>query len=204
MRLLKFATRYSEPEPIVTSRVLLRRPESKDFGSWSELRRKSADFLIPLEPSWAKDELTKIAFKSRLRRHEADIAAGKSLPWFLFLRERPEILLGGLTISNIRRGVAETGTLGYWMGEEHAGKGYMKEALLSVCVSLFAQHRLHRIEAATVLENERSQILLRRCGFQQEGVARSYLQINGQWRDHILFARLSSDEISTDSSAKPC
>ena len=157
------------------------------------MRGESANFLRPFEPAWTPDELSKSAFRARLRRQESDISSGRGLPWFVFNRENPDVLMGGLTISNIRRGVAETGTLGYWMGEKFADQGYMKEALLAVCEDVFNVHNLHRIEAATVLENKQSQGLLRRCGFQEEGVARKYLRINGEWRDHILFARLAED-----------
>ena len=200
MRLLNFATRHPEPGRLETRRTVLQRPQPNDFQAWADLRRESADFLQPFEPSWAADELSRSAFRARLRRHEADIASGRGLPWFLFDRHRPDILLGGITISNIRHGVAETGTLGYWMGEEHAGKGLMKEALLAVCGELIEVHHLHRIEAATVLNNERSQALLTRCGFKQEGMARQYLRINGVWRDHNLFARLAEDQLPADSS----
>lgn len=195
MRLLSFASRYPEPSRLETERTLLQRPQMADYQIWANLRRESSEFLKPYEPQWSQDELSKSAFRARLRRQEADIVSGRGLPWFLFDRFNPDILLGGLTISNIRRGVSDTGTLGYWMGEEHAGKGLMKEALLAVCTNLFDVHKLHRIEAATVLENHRSQGLLTSCGFQQEGIARQYLRINGSWRDHILFARLAEDQI---------
>ena len=195
MRLLKFASRYPEPSRLETERTVLQRPLMAHYQAWADLRRRSADFLRPFEPQWTHDELSKSAFRARLRRHEADIVSGRGLPWFLFDSFNPDILLGGLTISNIRRGVSETGTLGYWMGENHAGKGLMREALLAVCEDLFEVQKLHRIEAATVLENQRSQGLLTRCGFQQEGIARQYLRINGAWRDHVLFARLAEDEI---------
>ncbi|MEP1206649.1 MAG: GNAT family protein [Rhizobiaceae bacterium] len=195
MRLLNFASRYPEPARLITKRTILQRPQPQDYTAWAKLRRDSADFLRPFEPAWTADELTRSAFRARLRRQEADIASGRGLPWFIFDRKNPEILFGGLTVSNIRRGVAETGSLGYWMGREFAHQGYMKEAVLAVCDDVFNIHHLHRIEAATVLENEQSQGLLRRCGFQQEGIARRYLRINGEWRDHILFARLAEDQL---------
>ena len=199
MRLLKFASRYHEPDRLETKRTILQRPQAGDYKAWAQLRRESADFLRPFEPTWTADELTKSTFRARLRRQEADIASGRGLPWFLFDRENPEILLGGLTISNIRRGVAETGTLGYWMGRAFADKGLMKEALLRVCDDVFSVHGLHRIEAATIFENQQSQGLLKRCGFREEGTARRYLRINGEWRDHILFARLAEDKLQNKS-----
>jgi len=193
MRLISFASRFPEPAVIETERVLLLRPHIDHYNEWANLRRESADFLRPFEPKWARDELSRSAFRQRLRRQEAEINAGRGLPWFLFMKSCPQTLLGGLTLSNIRHGVAETATLGYWMGAVFAGQGLMKEAVLAVCDCAFQKHRLHRIEAATVLENERSQRLLESCGFHHEGMARAYLKINGAWRDHHLFARLSTD-----------
>ena len=193
MRLLKFTRAYSAPSQLFTERLMLRRPDPQDFEEWAALRAKSADFLKPFEPSWTADELSRSAYRLRMRRQEAEINGGRGLPWFLFGLGNSK-LLGGLTLSNIRHGVAETATLGYWMGEEFAGQGYMREAVDAVCESAFNDHKLHRVEAATVIENERSQRLLLRCGFRQEGIARGYLKICGTWRDHLLFARLGSDK----------
>ena len=193
MRLLNFASRYPEPGRLETPRTILQRPQIADFQAWAELRRESADFLRPFEPAWTHDELTRSAFRSRLRRQEADVASGRGLPWFLFDREDPEILLGGLTISNIRRGVAETGTLGYWMGIHHAGKGHMQKAMPALLRFAFDSLRLERVEAATLPHNERSKHLLIKSGFTEEGYARKYLEINGKREDHLLFSILKSD-----------
>jgi ribosomal-protein-alanine N-acetyltransferase len=195
MRLLNFSPKTVGPAPLEAERIILRRPEMGDFKAWAELRRESASFLKPYEPTWSHDEHSRSAFRMRLRRQDSDINSGRGLPWYVFLRDEPEILVGGLTISNIRRGVSDTGTLGYWMGEKYAGKGYMREALMVVCEHAFSQHSLHRLEAATVMDNERSQQLLVKCGFSQEGVARGYLKINGKWQDHFLFARLVEDAV---------
>ena len=193
MRLLNFASRFPEPSRLETERLVLQRPQASDYQAWANLRHASSDFLRPFEPTWSRDELSRSAFRQRLRRHETDITSGRGLPWFLFDRNRPGTLLGGLTISNIRRGVSDTGTLGYWMGEAYAGNGLMREAVMAVCTEVFNVHGLHRIEAATVLDNKRSQRLLTNCGFQKEGVARGYLKIDGRWCDHFLFARLVED-----------
>lgn len=198
MRLLSFSQRHAEPAVLMTDRLLLRRPEMSDYEAWAQLRGRSATFLKPFEPSWTSDELSRSAYRLRMRRQEADINSGRGLPWFLFDRHGPGALLGGLTLSNIRRGVAQTATLGYWMGEPHAGQGYMREAVTAVCDCAYGEHGLHRVEAATVIENIRSQRLLARCGFEQEGVARGYLKICGEWRDHLLFARLVHDKAEGD------
>jgi len=202
MRLLNFSNAQNTlPDQLLSKRVILRRPRAEHFEQWAQLRADSADFLQPYEPEWTRDELSKSAFRQRLRRHESEIKSGRGMPWFVFLNSddstsapsKDELLVGGLTLSNIKRGVSQTATLGYWMGERYAGQGYMSEAVKTVCTFAFNQQRLHRIEAATVLTNERSQHLLRTCGFFEEGKARSYLKIAGHWHDHTLFARLASD-----------
>ncbi len=193
MRLLNFTNRNAPPDELQTERLILRRPTMDNYLAWAELRRRSAEFLRPYEPQWTTDELSRASYRARMRRHEADITAGRGLPWFLFDHADPKQLLGGITLSNLRRGVSDTATLGYWMGEPYAGKGYMSEAVNAVCLAAFDYHKLHRIEAATVLDNQRSQRLLLSCGFQKEGTARAYLKINGAWRDHMLFARLADD-----------
>ncbi|MEM8749353.1 MAG: GNAT family protein [Pseudomonadota bacterium] len=190
MRLLKFAQKEVDSGVIRTDNLLLRRPEMDDYIAWARLRTASADFLRPYEPLWTSDEHTRHMYRQRMRRQEADINKGTGMPWFIFDLSNPEQLMGGLTLSNIRRGVSQTGTLGYWMGEPFAGQGHMREAVLGVCKWAFYRNDLHRIEAATVKDNHRSQRVLLGCGFEREGEARQYLRINGEWRDHILFAKI--------------
>jgi ribosomal-protein-alanine N-acetyltransferase len=112
---------------------------------------------------------------------------------FLIFDTGADKLLGGLTLGGIRRGVAQSGTLGYWMGAPHAGKGRMTRAVASAVRFGFATLRLHRIEAACLPENTASQTLLERNGFQREGLARGYLRINGAWRDHLLYAMVEPE-----------
>lgn len=195
MRLLKFTQAHQGPQWLETQRLVLRQPRADDFEAWAQLRGESADFLQPFEPSWTPNELSRSSWRFRMRRMEAEVASGRALPWFLFLRDEPDILVGGLTISNIRRRVAQAGSLGYWMGARYAAKGFMSEAVNAAAICAFKDHDLHRIEAATVPENEASRTVLERCGFHHEGVARSYLRIAGNWRDHHLYARLAGDRL---------
>ena len=112
---------------------------------------------------------------------------------FLIFSDATNNLLGGITIGGIRRGVAQAATLGYWMGAQYAGKGHMTRAVASVVAFGFATLRLNRIEAACIPENRASAALLLKNGFVQEGFARSYLRIDGVWRDHLLFAIVEGD-----------
>lgn len=172
--------------------IRLRVPTLADYAEWAALREESRAFLQPFEPSWPDDDLTRAAFKRRLKRYQRDRREDTGLALFLFARTGGA-LLGGLTLTNLRRGVAQTATLGYWMGARHAGRGHMGEAVRLVIAHAFGPMRLHRLEAATLTDNIRSRRLLVSAGFRQEGEARGYLMIDGRWRDHLLFALLASD-----------
>ena len=167
--------------------LLVRPPEQADFIAWSSLRAISRDFLEQWEPRWPEDDLTHASFRYRIRRYHKEIERDEAYPFFIF-READNTLLGGLTLSNVRRGAAQTATLGYWMGAPYAGKGIMLTAVRLVTRHAFERMRLMRIEAACMPENQPSMGLLEKAGFEKEGFARSYLNINGQRRDHVLYA----------------
>ena len=177
---------------IDTPRMLLRPPAHGDFRGWSDLRRESREFLTPWEPTWAGDHLSRKSFTNRVYWAQRAIAGGSAVPLFLFGREG-EDLLGAITLDNIRRGPAQAGNLGYWIGARHARQGYMGEAIAGVVHHAFERLDLSRIEAACLPENAASRGLLEKCGFKYEGVAQSYLQINGRWRTHVLYAALRAD-----------
>ena len=176
--------------------VYLRPGEMRDYEQWRWLRELSRDFLTPWEPTWPADDLTRGAFRRRLRRHAEEIDRDEAYPFFIF-REGDHALLGGLTLGQVRRGVAQAATLGYWMGEPHAGRGHMARAVRATTGFAFATLRLHRLEAACLPHTLASQRLLERVGFQREGYARAYLRIAGVWQDHLLFALLESDPVLT-------
>jgi ribosomal-protein-alanine N-acetyltransferase len=153
--------------------------------------------LTPWEPTWPEDDLTRAAFRRRLRRQAEEMARDESFA-FLIFEATSEELLGGLTLGGVRRGVAQAATIGYWMGAPHAGKGHMTRAVAAVVRFAFATLRLHRIEAACIPDNAPSMALLQRNGFRREGFARAYLKINDAWRDHVLFALLEGEATRLD------
>ncbi len=177
---------------LVTERLVLRPPRLSDCASWVDLRQVSREFLTPWEPAWSPDHLTRKAFSDRVHWAQRSIADGSAMPLFLIRRE-DETLLGAVTLDNIRRGPAQAGTLGYWIGEPYARRGYMREAIDAVVHYSFAMLDLSRIEAACLKDNVASRRVLEKAGFKYEGVAQSYLQINGRWRTHVLYANLRPD-----------
>ena len=172
--------------------VRLRPPRMADFPAWTVLRERSRPFLQPWEPAWPGDDLTRAAFRRRLAAYARDLETGQGYPFFVYTAQDDE-LVGGVTLSNVRRGVAQTATMGYWIGQSFARKGYTLRAVREVCRFAFDKLRLHRIEAACLPTNIPSRDLLLKAGFSLEGKARAYLKINGAWRDHILFG-LVEDE----------
>ncbi|MBU3030081.1 GNAT family N-acetyltransferase [Paracoccus marinaquae] len=174
-----------------TERIVLRLPAHSDFSAWTALRVESRDFLTPWEPVWAPDHLSRKSFTNRVYWAARASKGGTALP--LFLLRRDGVLLGAITLDNIRRGPAQTGTIGYWIGQPFARQGYMREAIGALVHHAFSTLDLSRVEAACLPENAASRGVLERSGFKYEGVAQSYLQISGRWRNHVLYANLRSD-----------
>ena len=173
-------------------RVVLRVPQVSDFAEWAALRAASRDFLTPWEPTWPADDLTRTSFRRRIKRYSEDQRSDLAYALFV-LRKSDNALVGGLTLANIRRGCAQAGSLGYWMGAPYARQGYMTAAVNAVIPFAFGTLRLHRVEAACIPGNMASLKLLEKTGFKREGVARQYLCIDGIWQDHLLYARLKDD-----------
>ena len=182
------------PPALKGQRVILRVPDTGDHPAWAELREQSRPFLVPWEPQWPSNDLSRAAFRGRIKRYWRDVEEDLAYPFFIHSAESRR-LLGAITLSNVRRGVAQMGTLGYWIGAPFARQGYMTEAVGLMLEFAFGHLQLHRVEAACLPGNAASVALLTRTGFAREGLARAYLKIDGQWRDHLLFAHLGDGRI---------
>jgi ribosomal-protein-alanine N-acetyltransferase len=190
---------FLRPSPVVDpdheirgARVYLRHPAMQDYAEWAELRALSRAHLTPWEPQWSRDELTRSNFRRRLRQYHRELRDDHGYAFFIFT-ETDSKLVGGLSVSNVRRGVAQAASLGYWMGAPCAGRGLMTDAVRAVLHFGFGTLRLNRFEAACLPSNAASQRVLEKVGFKREGRARRYLKINGTWQDHDLFALLHDD-----------
>jgi ribosomal-protein-alanine N-acetyltransferase len=173
-------------------RVYLRPPQYGDWRAWAALREQSRIFLTPWEPTWPGDALSRASFRRRQHHVILEWREDSGYSLFVFRRE-DDRLLGGVTLSNVRRGIAQAASLGYWTGAPFARQGYMSAALQALLPFAFERLGLHRIEAACLPHNAASRQLLIRTGFQEEGLARRYLRINGTWQDHALYALLRDD-----------
>jgi [ribosomal protein S5]-alanine N-acetyltransferase len=179
--------------PIIEGqKTVLRLPMNGDLTAWKTLRHESRAELKPYEPSWPAHELSRSGFIARVKQAKT-LASDREAFQFLIFTKNSSVLIGGITLGNIRRGSAQTGEIGYWLGTKYWGQGYMRDAVLTVLKFAFDNLRLHRIEAACIQSNIRSIALLQHCGFHYEGSARAYLEIDGRRQDHHLYACLPSD-----------
>jgi [ribosomal protein S5]-alanine N-acetyltransferase len=169
--------------------MTLRQPRYSDFERWRQVRMASRAFLAPFEPIWADNELTQTGFRARIRRYAKEAAEQAGYTFFILVGAGPQPeLVGGVTLSNIRRRAAQAASLGYWMSAEFAGRGLMTRAVGLLLPFVFEELRLHRLEAACLPHNSASIRVLEKNGFRKEGLAENYLLINGKWQDHVLFA----------------
>ena len=177
---------------ILTARLSLRLPEHRDFREWAKLRHESKAFLSPWEPIWAPDHLSRASFTNRVYWSQRALKNGNAVPLFVFHKEAGQ-LVGAITLDNIRRGPSQVGTIGYWVGQQYARQGFMSEAIIAMVAHAFGALDLSRVESACLPNNLASRGVLEKAGFKYEGVAQSYIQINGRWRNHVLYAALRGD-----------
>ncbi len=171
-------------------RVYLRPLTLDDYTEWSDLRAVSRAHLEPWEPEWRQDELWRSSYRRRIRHYQRESREDLGYAFGVF-ETAEDRLVGGLTLGNVRRGVMQCATRGYWLGEAHIGCGYMSEAVRAVIPYAFGQLLLHRLEAASMPSNTASIRVLERTGFVREGLSQRYLKISGSWQDHIRFALLA-------------
>ena len=184
---------------ILTARLSLRLPEHRDFREWAKLRHQSRAFLSPWEPIWAADHLSRASFTNRVYWSQRAVKNGNAVPLFVFHKEAGQ-LVGAITLDNIRRGPSQVGTIGYWVGQQYARQGFMSEAIIAMVAHAFGALDLSRVESACLPDNLASRGVLEKAGFKYEGVAQSYIQINGRWRNHVLYAALRSDRRGRSSA----
>ncbi|MBJ7577561.1 GNAT family N-acetyltransferase [Devosia sp. MC532] len=181
---------WSSPASLVVLKagdITLRLPAMRDYDQWATLRRQSYDFLRPYEPRWSEKDLARRIYAHRVKRARIEAEEGTDYTFFVFLHDgQKDVLVGGVTLSNIRRRAAQFANLGYWMGQRYAGQGIMSRAVSLLIPFAFETLDLHRLHAAFIPNNRASRRVLEKNGFKEEGFADHYLQIDGRWADHIL------------------
>ncbi len=167
-------------------RVYLRAPQWQDYDQWTSVRFTNQEFLKPYEPKWSENALSEDFFKQRLEQQNKEVRAGRGAFFLIFHRQNGTII-GGFNLNNIQYGAAHFASLGYWLDEKYLKQGYMHESAQLAIKYAFTVLRLNRLNAACLPDNEASINVLLKLGFEEEGLAKKYLQINGKFQDHRLF-----------------
>lgn len=170
--------------------IRLKHPRWADFEAWADLRRSNLEYLRPWEPQVSEAGLNRAAYRGRLSRLKKLVQQERVFPFHIF---REETLVGACNITHIDRGTAQSAKLGYWIGETFAGRGFARASVRAASEFCFAGLGLHRVEAAVQTDNSASIKVLKASGYSFEGTARGLLKINGAWRDHDIYAKLSGD-----------
>ncbi|MFT4127278.1 MAG: GNAT family protein [Gordonia sp. (in: high G+C Gram-positive bacteria)] len=174
--------------------VTLRPVRLRDAGDWSDLRIRNQNSLLPWEPTgvgaWAHRHQPG-QWPSLFGVLKSEAKRGNLLPFVIELDGR---YVGQLTVGNIQRGAVRTAWIGYWIDRDHTGRGIATAAVALGVDHCFGPVGLHRLDATVQPTNAASQAVLTKLGFRQEGLLRRYMDVNGRWRDHILFA-LTAEEV---------
>jgi ribosomal-protein-alanine N-acetyltransferase len=170
-------------------RIMLRPLVSSDFTEWSEVRRRNEDWLLKWEPlrspTMPDPSRDREAFTARCSARDRERQHGQSYAFGVFV---DHAFVGEINVNNVQRGALQSATIGYWVDEARAGRGYTPEAVVTILRFAFDELRLHRIEICIIPRNTASRRVVEKLQLRDEGVALRYLEIAGTWEDHIRYA----------------
>ena len=190
---------HSLRSPVVRSlelpgwRLRLATLVESDYPAWSAVRKRCRSWLVPWEPRSKGAPLPPedaASFAARCGMRERERQLGTGFGFGIFVENR---FGGEITLSSIQRGPFQNGSIGYWIDEDLAGSGLIPEAVVVVLEFAFQTLRLHRIEVAIIPRNEASRRVVEKLGLRNEGVALGYLEINGEWEDHVRYAMTAEE-----------
>lgn len=183
--------------PLEGSRLRLRPLGSDDYAQWREVRTVNEDWLTRWEPARIPGQpdvvQSRQAFSSRCAARQRERQLGTGYGYGVFVGET---FIGEMNVSAIQRGPFQNAYVGYWIDERHAGKGYTPEALVVAMRFAFEELKLHRLQIAIIPRNRPSRRVVEKLGIRCEGMAERYLEINGEWEDHMRYA-ITSEEWTT-------
>ena len=174
-------------------RVRLTTLVEADYAAWLEVRNRCRDWLVPWEPRSKGAPLPAedhASFTARCAMRERERQLGSGFGFGIFLEGR---FVGEVTLSSILRGPFQNGSIGYWIDKDVAGEGLTPEAVVVVLQFAFQTLRLHRVEVAIIPRNTASHRVVEKLGLRNEGVALGFLEINGEWEDHVRYAMTSEE-----------
>ena len=178
---------------ITTERLIVRMASRKDRDAVLDYYKRNREHLTPYSPVWPDNFFTNSYWERQIERNTNEFYSDQSVRMFLFEHEKPNAVIGNVSLSNIVRSAAQFCFLGYGLSEDKQGHGYATEAVTAAVNYAFTRMKLHRVMANYIPTNERSGNVLRRAGFAVEGYARDYLFLNGKWQDHIMTAIVNPD-----------
>ena len=173
---------------IITQRLVLRTPKIEDASILTRFIQSNKGYFEKWEPIRISSFYTN---ESQLKRIAQFLTATNQVKFYIFRKEKPDQIIGEIGLSNIVRGVFQNCNLAYKLDEKHTGQGYMKESLRAVIEYVFEELELHRIEANIIPKNNKSINLIKKLGFEREGLSKKLLKINGEWQDHYRYALLN-------------
>ncbi|HWJ52344.1 MAG TPA: GNAT family protein [Propionibacteriaceae bacterium] len=193
------AGRHRWPVTLRHGPVILAPLRQRDGGAWERVRRANAEWLRPWEATLPPgSELGPATYAGLVRSLTKQARDGRMLPWLVWYEPNGAKgrgqLAGQLTVSGIVGGSASWGQIGYWVDQRLAGRGIIPTAVALAVDYCFGAMGLHRVEIAIRPENVRSLRVVAKLGFRPEGLRPRYLHIDGDWRDHLVFA-LNAEEV---------
>jgi ribosomal-protein-alanine N-acetyltransferase len=175
-------------------RVMLRPLVPQDFEAWSEVRRRSRDWLVKWEslplPGQPDATVDKRAFIARCNARLRERELGTGYGFGVFVGNR---FAGEINVASVQRGPFQNASVGYWIDQALAGNGYIPEAFVVTAKFAFEDLVLHRLEVAIIPRNRPSLRVAEKLGLRNEGTALRYLEINGVWEDHVRFGITAED-----------
>lgn len=185
---LRHPSRTSAPVRLHGRRITMRPLAAGDFRAWSEVRTHNEEWLTAWEPrrnpSLPDPTVERSAFSARCAQRDRDRTVGIAYQFGLFIGDQ---IAGEVNLNNVIRGAMQSGTIGYWIDQRHAGHGYVAEGVLALIRYAFETLGLHRVEICIVPRNTKSRRVMEKLAIRDEGTAQRYLEINGEWEDHIRF-----------------
>jgi ribosomal-protein-alanine N-acetyltransferase len=176
-------------KPLIGRRLVLRPLVVDDYPQWKEVRTVNEDWLTKWEPQRVAGQpdvvQSRQAFSSRCAARQRERQLGTGYGFGIFV---DSILAGEMNVSSIQRGPFQNAYVGYWIDQRHAGQEYTPEALVVAMRFAFEDLRLHRLQIAIIPRNRPSRRVVEKLGIRLEGTAERYLEINGNWEDHLRYA----------------
>ena len=180
---------------VVTERLALRPPRTTDVPELRRAMRANYEHLRPwsVAPVPGDDPSSLASVSRTILRNRREWKRGQSYVLMVTARGNEDRILGRIALGGILLGAFQNAYLGYWIDQEHQGRGLMTEAVRATTTFAFRVASLHRVQAAVMPRNTGSQRVLEKVGYRREGLAARYLCIAGAWEDHVVFA-LTAEE----------